>query len=178
MLGPEANHHVLVSGADNLSWRDGELRSLIVLLGDGLLTTDGAYHRSHRKMMLPAFHREQIATATQVIEDEARRAVDTLVPGAVIDLYDWTRQVTLRVIMRALFGLDPDVAHASGVNAGHEFETALSFHARGIAGQVARGPGSPYARVLRSRRRLDALLFSEIDRRRTGEGLGRTCCRC
>ena len=53
-----------------------------------------------------------------------------------------------------------------------EFEIALSFHARSVAGQVARGPGSPYARVLRARRRLDALLFAEIDRRRAGDGLG------
>ena len=34
MLGPEANHHVLVSGAANMSWRDGELRSLVPFLGD------------------------------------------------------------------------------------------------------------------------------------------------
>ncbi len=172
MLGPEANHHVLVSGADNLSWRGGEMRSLIVLLGDGLLTTDGAYHRSHRKMMLPAFHRERIATATQVIDDEVERAVATLVPGSVIDLYAWMRDVALRVAMRALFGLDPDRPDSGDVDAAHEFETALSFHARSIAGQVARGPGSPYARVLRSRARLDGLLFREIDRRRSGEGLG------
>ena len=36
---------------------------LIPLLGDGLLTTDGDYHRRARRIMLPAFHREQIAAA-------------------------------------------------------------------------------------------------------------------
>ncbi len=172
MLGPAANHHVLVSGAANMSWREGELRSLVPFLGDGLLTTDGAYHRTHRRMMLPAFHRERIAAATAVIEDEVQRAVATLVPGAVVDMYDWVRHLALRVAMRALFGLDPDRARAGGFDAVDEFEAALSFHARSVAGQVARGPGSPYDRVRLARRRLDELLTREIDARRDGTGLG------
>ena len=172
MLGPEANHQVLVSGAENLSWRGGEMRALIPLLGDGLLTTDGGYHRAHRKMMLPAFHRERIATAIGVMEDEVERAASAFVPGAVVDVYAWTRDLALRVALRALFGLDPDAARSGDVDASEEFEVALSFHARSVAGQVARGPGSPYSRVLRSRQRLDTLLFAEIDRRRAGEGLG------
>ena len=61
MLGPAANHYILVSHAKNFLWREGHLRDLIPLLGDGLLTIDGAFHRTHRKLMLPAFHREQIA---------------------------------------------------------------------------------------------------------------------
>ena len=64
MLGPAANHYILVSHAKNFLWREGHLRDLIPLLGDGLLTIDGAFHRTHRKLMLPAFHREQIAAAT------------------------------------------------------------------------------------------------------------------
>src|SRR3954453_1205459 len=64
MLGPEANHYMLVSHASNFLWRDGHLRDLIPLLGDGLLTIGGAFHPRHRKLMLPAFHREQIERAT------------------------------------------------------------------------------------------------------------------
>jgi cytochrome P450 len=90
----------------------------------------------------------------------------------VIDLYSWTKDVALRVAMRALFGLDPDRARAGDFDAAREFEAGLSFHARSVAAQIARGPGSPYARVALARRRLDELLFGEIDRRRAGEGLG------
>ena len=42
MLGPEANHYMLVSHAKNFLWRAGHMRDLIPLLGDGLLTIDGA----------------------------------------------------------------------------------------------------------------------------------------
>ena len=104
-----------------------------------------------------------------MIEDEVERAAATLVPGAVVDIYDWVRHLALRVAMRALFGLDPDRARAGGFDAVDEFEAALSFHARSVAGQVARGPGSPYDRVRLARRRLDELLTREIDARRAGD---------
>ena len=120
--------------------------------------------------MLPAFHREQIAAATAVIGDEVDRAMLELRPGEVVDLYDWTRHVALRIALRALFGFDPDVAQAGGLNAAAEFESALSFYARDYLWQIARGPYTPFWRLMRSRGRLDALVYGEIDRRRaTGE---------
>ena len=61
MLGPAANHYITVSHASNFVWRDRHFRDLIGLLGDGLLTTDGDFHRRSRRIMLPAFHRERIA---------------------------------------------------------------------------------------------------------------------
>jgi cytochrome P450 len=170
MLGPAANHYMLVSNASNFLWRTGHMRDLIPLLGDGLLTIDGSFHRTHRKLMLPAFHRERIESAATVIEAEVDRALDALEPGAVVDVYHWTRRVALRVALRALFGIDPDKARAGGLNAADEFESALSFYARDYLLQVLRGPLTPFHRLMQSRKRLDALIYAEIDRRRaTGE---------
>ena len=166
MLGPAANHHVLVSNAKNFSWRDGHFRDLIPMMGDGLLTIDGPFHRTQRKMMLPAFHKARIRASFAVIEEEVDRAATVFVPGAVLDLYDWTRHVALRVAMRALFGLDPDAARAGGLDAAGEFETALSFFGRDFMLQIARGPFTPFARLQQSRARLDELIYGEIARRR------------
>jgi cytochrome P450 len=170
MLGPAANHYMLVSHSSNFLWRTGHMRDLIPLLGDGLLTIDGSFHRTHRKLMLPAFHRERIEIAKGVIEGEVVRALDALEVGAVVDIYRWTRAVALRVAMRALFGIDPDSARAGGLNAAVEFESALSFYARDYMLQMLRGPLTPFHRLMQSRKRLDALIYAEIDRRRaTGE---------
>jgi cytochrome P450 len=104
------------------------------------------------------------------MEEEVDRALLAFKPGEVIDLYRWTRAVALRVAMRALFGIDPDRATAGGLNAAEEFETALSFYGREYMWQILRGPRTPFDRLLRSRRRLDTLLYAETDRRRaTGE---------
>ena len=108
MLGPEANHFMLVSGADNFRWRDGGFGDLIPLLGDGMLTIDGDFHRRSRRTMLPAFHHDSVRSALGVMDEEIERALDPWHDGLELDLYAWARDLALRVAMRALFGLDPD----------------------------------------------------------------------
>src|SRR5271165_4568052 len=63
MLGPEANHYITVSHASNFVWREGHFRDLIGLMGDGLLTIDGDFHRRSRLIMLPAFHHDHITAS-------------------------------------------------------------------------------------------------------------------
>ena len=168
-LGPEANHHITVSHAANYSWRDGGMGDLMPLLGDGLLTVDGDFHRSSRRIMLPAFHRERIEAAHATMEAETDAALARVRAGESFDLYAWTRELALRIAMRALFGLDPDRARAGGLNAAAEFEAALSFYARDYALQVLRGPRTPWARMWEARGRLDRLILGEIaDRRASG----------
>jgi len=161
-IGPEANHYMTVLHASNFRWRDGGMGDLIPLLGDGLLTTDGDYHRRARRIMLPAFHREQIVAAQQVMAEEAERAVEPWRAGERLDLYTWTRRLALRVAMRALFGFDP----SRSTDMAYRFERALGFWGRAYAAQMLRGPGSPYRAMVAARDRLDRVLFGEIERRR------------
>jgi cytochrome P450 len=165
MLGPAANHHILVSHASDFTWRDGGFADLIPLLGDGLLTIDGDFQRRVRRILLPGFHRERIAAALGTMESEIERAVAPWRPGHRLDLYAWARELALRIAMRALFGLDPD-RHPEGMNSAQEFERALGYYGREYWLQVLRGPRTPWAALTDARRRLDALIFAEIDRRR------------
>ena len=123
-LGPEANHYITVSHAANFRWRDGGFAELEPLLGDGLLTIDGAYHRRARKVMLPGFHRTQIAEAAEVMVEEITGALDHWRPGMTFDLYTWARTLAMRIAMKALMGLDPD-GDGVGARAAEEFEKAL-----------------------------------------------------
>jgi cytochrome P450 len=166
MLGPAANHHMLVSHADNFRWRDGGFRDLIPLLGDGLLTVDGPFHRRSRRIMLPVFHRERIAASIGTMHAETERALAGWRPGRRLDVSAWARELALRIAMRALFGLDPD-ARPPGLDPAREFERALGFYGRDYFLQALRGPGSPFARMRRARRALDGLILSEITRRRS-----------
>jgi cytochrome P450 len=170
MLGPAANHYITVSHASNFTWRDGHFRDLIGLMGDGLLTIDGEFHRRSRLIMLPAFHHEHILASVGVMVEETNRALDALVPGERIDLYAWTRRLALRVAMRALFGLDPDGERARSIDAAGLFERALSFYASDYVLRVLRAPLTPWARMQQAARELDTLIYSEIsDRRSSGE---------
>jgi cytochrome P450 len=168
MLGPAANHYLLVSHASNFEWREGQFRDLIGLMGDGLLTIDGDFHRRSRLIMLPAFHREHIAASVDVIVEETDRALEQLRPGGRFDLYSWTRHLAMRVAMRALFGLDPDGPEAREIDAASLFEEALAFYASEYILRVFRGKRSPWGRMQQAARKLDVLIYAEISRRRAG----------
>jgi cytochrome P450 len=165
MIGPEANHYITVSHASNFTWREGHMGDLTALLGDGLLTIDGEFHRRSRRIMLPAFHHETIAAALATMNTEIDRALEGWRDGSRIDIYYWTRRLALRIAMRALFGFDPDAAGAR-IDVARNFERGLGFWARDYWLQVLRGPGSPFAQMQRARRALDGVIFEEIARRR------------
>src|SRR3954447_17634139 len=107
MLGPEANHFVTVGHPENFHWRESSFGDLIPLLGDGLLTIDDDYHDRARAIMMPAFHREQIAAAVAAMGTEAEAAIAGLPVDEAVDVYAWMRNLAMRIAMRALLGLDP-----------------------------------------------------------------------
>ena len=171
VLGPEANHHLLVSNAQNYSWRHGHYGDLSPLLGDGLLAIDGAFHRLQRKAMLPMFHRERIAKSQELMVQEVDDALTSWQDGQQIDLYHWTRELALRIAMRALFGIDPDSARGHA-DAAQEFENALEFWSKDYILQIMRGPGTPWRKMRAAARRLDTIIYAELDRRRATGDLG------
>ena len=82
MLGPEANTFMTVQHPEHFHWRESSFGDLIPLLGDGLLTIDGAYHDRARRIMMPAFHREHIAASVDVMFEEAGAALTSWRVGA------------------------------------------------------------------------------------------------
>src|SRR5215204_1938471 len=172
MLGAEANHFVTVGHPENFHWRESSFGDLIPLLGDGLLTIDGAYHDRAREIMMPAFHREQVASAVEAMRMEADESIGRLNPGEVIDVYEWMRGLAMRIAMRALLGLDPDDA-GKGAAAAEHFERALAYYGIDFHLRLLRGPGSPWSKMVSSRGVLDEIVYGEISRRRAAPGEGR-----
>jgi cytochrome P450 len=165
MLGPEANQFITVGHPENFHWRESSFGDLIPLLGDGLLTVDDDFHDRARAIMMPAFHREQVAVATLAMEREAEAAIATLAPGEVVDVYAWMRNLAMRIAMRALLGLDPDEA-GKGATAAEHFERALGYYGIDYGLRLLRGPGSPWRKLMASRKVLDEIVFGEVTRRR------------
>ena len=165
MLGPEANHFITVGQPENFHWRESSFGDLIPLLGDGLLTIDDDYHDRARAIMMPAFHRRQLTASVEAMALEAEAAIGALRPGTVTDVYDWMRNLAMRIAMRALLGLDPDEA-GKGAAAAEHFERALGFYGIDYPLRLLRGPGSPWRKMNASRQVLDEIVFGEIERRR------------
>ena len=165
MLGPEANHFVTVGHPENFHWRESSFGDLIPLLGDGLLTIDDDFHDRARAIMMPAFHREQVSASMAAMEVEAGAAIAALPEGSVVDIYDWMRNLAMRIAMRALLGLDPDEA-GKGAAAAEHFERALGYYGIDYGLRLLRGPGSPWRKLIASRKVLDEIVFAEVARAR------------
>ncbi len=80
---------------------------LLPLLGDSsVLLLDGADHMRQRKLLLPAFHGERMARYGDIMREAAEREVATWPVGEELQLAPRMQDVTLEVIMRAVFGME------------------------------------------------------------------------
>src|SRR5690242_2876620 len=68
LIGPEGNRLILSEQPQKLLWRPA-LASLVPLLGDGLLVTDGAQHDRLRRLVLPVFQRQRMDSYLPIMWD-------------------------------------------------------------------------------------------------------------
>ena len=153
-IGAEVNHQILVTEFDAFSWRHGRFADLWPVLGDGLLNTDGAYHRDFRMLMLPAFHRDYIEGVAATMIEEARAAAERLQHGQVVEIYHWVRELALRIALRGLLGLE--VTGGRERSLARAFEASLAIHGEPVLLQMLALPRSPLARAIAARRALDS----------------------
>jgi cytochrome P450 len=112
---PDHLREVLVTRASSFHKTHSALARLSLVLGDGLLTTDGETWKRQRRMVQPAFSSARLAGYAGVMVEEAARAAETWRGGEVRDVGREMMQVTLRVVSRTLFGHDASARHIEDV---------------------------------------------------------------
>jgi cytochrome P450 len=101
---PEAAHQVLVTEASSFEKSPGIRLLLRDLAGEGLFTSEGEHWKRQRRLMSPLFHPSQLATYTQSMNDEARRAVERWQEGDRVDLLRDCTRIAMGVVGTTLFG--------------------------------------------------------------------------
>jgi cytochrome P450 len=170
-VGAEVNHQILVSEFDAFQWREGRFADLWPLLGDGLLNTDGAYHRGFRMLLLPAFHRDYIAALAETMIGEALAAAESLQDGQGVEIYHWVRELAMRIALRGLLGMEATGGREQTMAAA--FEASLAIHGEPVLLQLLPAPKTPLARAIAARRTLDLAVRAEIEERRRRGDPGR-----
>src|SRR5262249_9198922 len=99
---PDYIRDVLVSQNSNFI-KGRALQKAKRLLGSGLLTSEGTMHQRQRRLVLPAFHRQRIASYADVMVDYAVRTADGWQDGAVIDISHEMTRLTLGIVAKTLF---------------------------------------------------------------------------
>lgn len=157
--------------------RDAGATILRELIGDGLITREEPLHRERRRVLQPAFHREQIASYMDIIVQESSRAFSDWTDGASVDIGEQMRRLTLSIIGMSLFGpefrdsareisavLDRVMKRAGRIAPAVTFLKSLTRRYRRVF------PHGPSLFFQRERKELDLILRPLIAKRRNSNG--------
>src|ERR1700676_3949464 len=75
-------------------------------LGRGLLTSQGDYHRQHKRMLAPAFHREIVRQWNETITGKCAQLCDRWSEGDELNLEAEMLRLTLAIVLKALFSAE------------------------------------------------------------------------
>src|SRR5687768_3574342 len=100
LLGPEANRFILGSHMHLFSSRAGWSKTITSLIGDGLSLLDGAAHRRHRTMIMPALHGAALSSYFATMHEcVATHAAGWLAAGE-LKLFDGFKRLSFDIATR------------------------------------------------------------------------------
>jgi cytochrome P450 len=136
-----------------------------ILLGEGLITSDGETHKRHRRIAAPAFHRQRIQAYAATIVEHAAAMRDEWQAGAQIDVAAEMMRLALQVTARTLFDTEvtPEI-HTINDEANAVMEMYNNLVAMPRAEDLLRWrmPVPVLMRFRKSKARLDAVVDSMI----------------
>jgi cytochrome P450 len=102
---PEFIHEILINQPQNFI-KERTQRRMKILLGEGLITSDGEIHRRQRRIAAPAFHRQRIQAYGTIMVDRAADMRSRWQAHQPIDIASQMMQLALQVVARTLFDTD------------------------------------------------------------------------
>src|SRR5215213_11402656 len=102
---PDYIKDVLVTHQQNFT-KGRALQRSKRLLGEGLLTSEGDFHRRQRRLAQPAFHRQQIATYGAAMTTYAERMREGWHDGSTMNISHEMMRLTLAIVGKTLFDTD------------------------------------------------------------------------
>jgi cytochrome P450 len=102
---PDDIENVLVKNASNFV-KSRNYRALRPILGNGLLTSEGAFWQKQRKLVQPSFRHEGIAAYAEVMADSTQQMLSGWRDGQTRDVHQEMMGLTLEIVAKSLFGAD------------------------------------------------------------------------
>ncbi len=102
---PDYIREVLVVQNDNFI-KERTVQRSKMLLGEGMITAEGAGHRAQRQTAQPVFHRQRIGEYGKVMVEEAAHIRGSWRAGEQRDIARDMMHLTLNVVSRTLFATD------------------------------------------------------------------------
>jgi cytochrome P450 len=166
LFAPAAVRYVLTEHPRDFTSREVNF-TLTRLLGDGLLTIDGEFHRTQRRLVQPAFHKKRIESYAATMVQHTEEMLAGWQRGETRDIAVEMQALTLRIVAKTLF--DVDLRHDSN-QLGRAFNDVILFpNDRRLSWKRLLQldvPFTPYGRYMRGKRKLDETIYHIIEQRR------------
>jgi len=169
---PDAVREILVTH-DRSFIKSLALQRSKIVLGEGLLTSEGDFHLRQRRLAQPAFHRDRIRRYGEVMSSYAVRARERWRDGQRVDVHHEMMRLTLAVVAKTLF--DADVEGEADEIGGALTEIMLMFPKllNPFIEMFMKLPIPQMRRFQRALARLDRTIYDIIAARRaSGEDRG------
>ena len=163
---PDYVREVLVVQNDNFI-KERTVRRSKMLLGEGMITSEGAAHRMQRQAAQPAFHRQRIPEYANAMVREAARTRETWRDGETRDLSIEMMHLTLNIVAGTLFATDLREEVNELADAINRIMGLYNFLVMLPAAEWLvhmRPPG--LAAFVRARKRIDAVVYRMIEAHR------------
>jgi len=169
---PDYIRDVLVTNSRNFVKSRG-LEMAKKFLGEGLLTSEGEFHRRQRRLAQPAFHRQRINAYAEVMTGYGDQTRSRWAQGETLDISQEMMRLTLAIVGKTLFDADVE-AEASEI--GKALTDVMQLFDRittPFAGLLEKLPLPSNIRWLKAKQRLDSTMYRIINERRSsGEDRG------
>ena len=140
------------------------------LLGNGLLTSEGATHLRHRRLLQPRFHRDRVAGYASVMVEHADRLRGDWREGEQRDLSKDMMRLTLSIVAKALFDVDIESRADAVGRALTDVIESFWLTLLPLPRLIERLPVPVVRRAVAARAKLDSLIYEMIaERRATGD---------
>jgi cytochrome P450 len=168
LIHPDHIEQVLVRNAANFQ-KSRDYGALKFILGNGLLTNEGASWQAQRQLIQPAFRHENIAAYAEIMADSTATHLSRWRDDETRDVHHEMAELTLDIVSKSLFGskLAHD-AHSIGVEIGAVMDRFLTLATLSFL-VPERIPIPKTPRLMRSKRHLDNVVLSIIRERRTSK---------
>ena len=163
---PEFIQEILINQASSFI-KERTQHRMKILLGAGLITSEGEFHMRQRRIAAPAFHRQRIENYASAMVERAATMRGQWQAGAIFDMSAAMMELTLEIVARTLFATDVtrEIRQISDeVNAIMRLYNYLIALPR--AESYLHWPVPGLVRFRKARARLDAVVYRMIAERR------------
>jgi cytochrome P450 len=165
LSNPDDIADVLVKRADLFYKTKSTKRLLNTLLGDGLVSLEGADHKRHRLIMQPSFHARQVVNYTQVINDYTKSWLKWRKTGETLDIVPSFADLLLDIVIGTFFSTTLTQTPAIRT-AMQSFSRALDLQIRSPIPLPKWLPTNLNRTVADALQKLDTIVYSLLKERR------------